>query len=77
MLLKSFKQKVLSESKFQLVVHHTSDESFEHFIVDYCDFDSEKSNVPRLIELYDKKAVVENVHFNCGIGLISIWVKVK
>lgn len=76
MLLKSFKQKVLSESKFQITVRD-GENTFNSFVVDYCEFDSEKSNVPRLIELYDKKAVVENVHFNCGIGLISIWVKVK
>ena len=76
MLLKSFKQKVLSESKFQITVRDGGN-AFDSFIVDYCNFDSEKSNVPRLIELYDKKAVVENVHFNRAIGLISIWVKVK
>lgn len=76
MLLKSFKQKVLSESKFQITVRD-GENTFDSFVVDYCEVDSEKSNVLRLIELYDKKAIVENVHFNKAIGLISVWVKVK
>ena len=76
MLLKSFKQKVLSESKFQITVRN-SEGLFDTFIVDYCEFDSEKSNIRKLIELYDKKAVVENVHYNKAIGLISIRVEVK
>lgn len=76
MLLKSFKQKVLSESKFQITVRDGKD-NYDSFVVDYCEFDSVKSNVPRLIELYDKKAVVENVHYNKAIGMISVWVKIK
>ena len=76
MLLQKFKQ-VFSENKFQIVVRHTFDETFDSFVVDYAEFDSEKSNIHKLLDLYEEKAVVENVHFNCGIGLISIWVKVK
>lgn len=76
MLLQKFKQ-VFSENKFQVVVRHTFDETFDSFVVDYCEFDSEKSNIHKLLDLYDQKAVVENVHFNKAIGMISIWVKVK
>ena len=76
MLLKSFKQKVFSESKFQITVRNSENE-FDSFVVDYCEFDTKKSNIRRLIELYDKKAVIENINFNKAIGLVSIWVKVK
>ena len=39
--------------------------------------EEEKSNVLKLIELYDKKAILTDVHFNKAKGMISVWCTVK
>ena len=67
----------MSESKFQVVVHYEVKDHYESFTVDYCEHDIEKSNIPKLIELYEKKATLDDVHFNKAIGLISVWCTVK
>lgn len=78
MLLKSFKKNCMSESEFEVVVHYVGEnDRFETFTVNYCERDEEKSNVLKLIELYDKKAILTDVHFNKAKGMISVWCTVK
>lgn len=75
MLLKTFKRNYLSESKYEVVVHNLSVDMFETFIVDYCKI--ENNNLDKMIELYDKKATLNDCHFNKAIGLISVWCSIK
>ena len=75
MLLKTFKRNCLSESKFQVVVHDLSADKFESFIVDYAKI--ENNNLDKLIDLYNKKATLDDCHLNKAIGLISVWCTIK
>lgn len=77
MLLKTFKQNCMSECEFEVNVHNETTDKYESFIVNYLADEIEKSNLSKLRELYDKKAILKDVHYNKAIQLITVWCTIK
>ena len=75
MLLKTFKRNCLSESRFEVVVHDRTTDTFETFVVDYARFIN--NNLDKMLDLYDKKATLDDCHFNKTKQLISVWCSIK
>lgn len=75
MLLKTFKQGCFTDTNFQVTVHNLTTDTFDSFKVDY--LDRESGNVEKMVELYNKKAVLKNVMFNRAINMNEISVTIK
>ena len=75
MLFKIFKRECFIDSKFQVTVHNLTTDEYESFKVNYCD--SKLGNVDKVIELYNKKAVLLTVCYNKAIQMNEISVTIK
>ena len=75
MLFKNFK-KCFVDTKFRITIHYPANDSYESFTVDYSEA-TDKSNVSRVVKLYENKAKLVFVRYNNAESMNEITVEVK